>query len=789
MPRLLRPDEQRNSKRRPARLAAVCLVQGLLWTFAGASPAQSPGLARPSPQPVQITDIQAGFAVGSQWYVRPDYWAPVTVKIRNRSGQFIGGILELIGRDRDGETIVYKRSVGLQPGEQKTITNLYWFARRTAGFSQGVNLTARLVDEENRLLARRTMRLQIFREGEHLAVDISPQPIAGTVQAAFPNMGQMSFEVDLRVAYLSAARLPTWWYCLQAADIVICDQPDALPFTRQDRRAQMLAQWVRQGGLLVLGPGSCETLRHTALWEALPAEPVQMFQVPPGALVSLERVGSSARLPSNIAFWELRPQAGSSTVMRLLAGGQSRPAVVRRRFELGAVVQSAIDLKTLLRLTRAGRTGNSPNFAAELLGLRSTVEDSSTSGQGFSGWYGSWPFGLTPGELLLGEASFRATGAVLASLLMLFAVLYGLAATTGTWVVLQRKGMKHYAWVAFAGCAVAGSIAAAPIVQSTRGVRADVKQRCVVDIDAASGMAHVRGFFGLKMPYDTRVSVELDLEPGTIHSEDLANHMYLRPAADLSPQNPGRFAVQRSYETWLGEQRLRDVPIRGTVKQFEGYWYGPANGTVRGVFRFDKSGWRLSPDSWIANYTTFDLKNCYLLLTRTELFSEPTRDMQILVLPIGDLASGQRRSDLQALLRGGGSARGSAGGRFSLTETAKNWLNNVVSRPRWAARSRSQTSGTWSASAEAMSAAMLTVFSDVVAAQVRRPSRWTSLPPRLELPRSGSRWLDLRNALDDRTAILVGLAAEPGPLRLKVNGLRIEPSSATCIVRVVMPLE
>jgi hypothetical protein len=58
----------------------------------------------------------------------------------------------------------------------------------------------------------------------------------------------------------------------------------------------------------------------------------------------------------------------------------------------------------------------------------------------------------------------------------------------------------------------------------------------------------------------------------------------------------------------------------------------------------------------------------------------------------------------------------------------------------------------------------------------------------MNLPRSGGRWLDMRNVLDGKAAIVIGLTDKFGPTRLKVNGGAVEPSTGECIVRAVIPL-
>jgi hypothetical protein len=90
-----------------------------------------------------------------------------------------------------------------------------------------------------------------------------------------------------------------------------------------------------------------------------------------------------------------------------------------------------------------------------------------------------------------------------------------------------------------------------------------------------------------------------------------------------------------------------------------------------------------------------------------------------------------------------------------------------------------------------LTAAMISLLSDLPSED---QGGYSSFPnankvrPFTDLPREGARWLDLRNVLDGRSALLVGLAGAPGPMRLKVNGRVVQPSSGECIMRVVLPI-
>ena len=86
----------------------------------------------------------------------------------------------------------------------------------------------------------------------------------------------------------------------------------------------------------------------------------------------------------------------------------------------------------------------------EIFGIR-TLDIPIDVQAGNYSWGIGWPKNEGPTELLQGQADFRATGAVLATLLMMLIVIYGLVATVGSWVVLKRRNLVQHSWLAFAG--------------------------------------------------------------------------------------------------------------------------------------------------------------------------------------------------------------------------------------------------------------------------------------------------------------------------------------------------
>lgn len=787
--------------------------------------------AQQSLGPVYIADVQAGFSDSGRSLARADYFAPARVSLVNRSGDIFTGTVQIISQDRDGETVIYERpGIGIKPSDTADIV-LSWFARN-AGSSTGEEITVRLLDKDGKLVHSIDVPVDFSPDNEYLIVDLSPRSIKGLIQSALTDdkTAKIWHRGRIHTVSMRSADVPTSWYDLEAADVIVCNQPDEARLAADQVSA--LAQWVRQGGLLVLGPGSLQSLGQTDLARELPATPLTMAKItradfqaqgatdqdqgadrssgtsPSGGLAYPRAVGPGfARLTfqqvDDMGVWQLKPNPGATSLLELPLTRGRWPVLVRRRVGLGSIVQSAINLNLLLvpQTRDATAAGMGAHIKPEIFGIRlldiqesqATVTDVNQMNQ--MKWNLPWPNRFGPPELVKGQADFRAAGTLLAVLLMLLTIVYGLVVTIGTWLLLRYRKLTHHSWLAFSLVAVAGSVGAAFLVQAARGISAEVKQESIIDIDAATGMAGVHTFYGLRMPYDARVDLGLAVR----HSEDLppeqAREAYIRPAADLQAGMTDSFAVRRDYTLRYGQQGLWNVPVRATAKQFESYWYGPLGGTIQGSLSVDAGGRQLTSQSWISNQTGMALSECILAFTATPTFTTNVRDGLITIVRIGDLPAGYVLTDLPSVFSS--TQVGTPGLDFSLKKATDDWLSEMradliaaqqgygVTRPEGQVVSHADTTTT-------MTAAMLTLLSDLPSKDTSRFSQILGsesyLIPFSQLPRSGDRWLDMRYVLDGRAAILIGLAKTPGPTRLKLNGRSVEPSSSECVIRAVIPL-
>ena len=679
---------------------------------------------------------------------------------------------------------------------------LSFFARNPGTYNSSTEIVVRLLDSnDGRLVASETVLLEYIKESEHLILDISPQSIKPVIQAALPNDDRMRLRGQVRTVYMPPEGVPAFWHELEAVDVIVCDQPDGAGL--RDETLKMLAQWVRQGGLLVLGPGSLQSLAESDLGKSLPAKPGAARRLGPGK-IKLEGLNTSLTLDMirEAGIWELQPKPDATTLLVLpkeaargqavigaeaspLAASPGTAVLVRRRLGLGSIVQSGVSLKTLLDGSSkdALAPGMGTRIKPEIFGIR-TLDIAVDQQAGNYGWGVGWPKNEGPTEILQGQADFRATGAVLATLLMMLIVIYGLVATVGSWIVLKRRNLVQYSWLAFAGVAIIGSVGAAMLVQSARGIRPDVKQQSVIDLDGATGLATVHTFYGLKMPYDARADVSFTTVGQDELSPDQRKEAYIRPASDLElAAGDSSFAVKRDYAIRYGETQLSAVPVRATVKQFESCWYGPIHGTIQASLTA-RAGAQLASGSWIANNTDLDLRECYLIFARTNSLDLAQRDGMIDVIRIDRVPAGKTRNDLDLAAPADPLVS-------RLDNVTKQWLSNATMQMqgRRGMQEYEQPAARNDAS-RVLAAAMVSVLSDLPSQDQGgyMQGQGAKIRPFTELPRQGARWLDMRNILDGRSALLVGLTSTPGPMRLKVNGGVYTPSTGECIVRVVLPL-
>jgi hypothetical protein len=167
-----------------------------------------------------------------------------------------------------------------------------------------------------------------------------------------------------------------------------------------------------------------------------------------------------------------------------------------------------------------------------------------------------------------------------------------------------------------------------------------------VDTYAASGLC----YFGLKT--STMDQLDLWLPSGWEQAEEPQyTSCFLRampPRTDTFGRGELRFADPQRYRSRSIRAALDDVPMRATLKQFEGYWQGSLSGQLHAEIRMlanpppriQQS--RIAPGSFLTNDLGHDLQRCFLFESRLDPDHGASRDTSILVHYIPRIANGER---------------------------------------------------------------------------------------------------------------------------------------------------
>jgi len=565
--------------------------------------------------PAQIVHGQVegvGFTTNVGPVIREGQWFPVVVSLQCHGSELFSGELRLLVTDQDGDLVAYVQpqvSVGGESGRPRR----FW-CYAVANVANDVPADVEVVGTKGVLVARLPLPAQPIQRllsDDLLVLDVSDPELVGLgvleTLAWSPGQrtnGQRTYYRNVVTARLPAEQLPDRWFGLEAVDVIFWDRPDPQVLSLAQRDA--LIEWVHNGGQLVLGIGtSWPTLRKSDLAELLPLRPE-------GEVVEVQRLEVFARnfLPPSALGREFRPPIAVTTAaptpdaIRALGDfGPTGPLslITMRQIGAGRVSATAASLRDLLR-----ETPDREKFFTALLDL-SRYEKSFLEREAELARFGGrlpvfvYDEAVKP-IALASETLIRST------LAGLFTSGYMLLATVVSWVWLRRKRLTHLSWLVFAGFALIGSALSLGMVAALRSCSRGVESLCVLDLLADETTARGVCFFGYGS--STRQRVELTL-PGEGN--------FLRPLAG-SPRGSGKYVTPARYAGLPTRAMLSDVLLRATLKQFDGYWMGSLDGTIRGDLVVSRADGRLTPGSWIANDLPDDLAGGYLL------FIDPRQD-------------------------------------------------------------------------------------------------------------------------------------------------------------------
>lgn len=770
-------------------------------------------LASPAPAAEVRTDpadLQVGFPYGfSQRAVREGQWFPIQLALQLQGAEFLAVELHVECTDLEGDFVTYIADdlvLSANAGLQR-----FWCyaaasrSRSTLGAGPVLDAPNRvaIVDADSGavLTSLDFEPPEVVDADSFLILDISRRPLASlrtlestTADTTGPAWGERRYYRKTFYGARQAADLPDAWFGLEPINAIVWNEPQFE--TGVDQRAiggtqlNALKRWVASGGSLVVGLGpNADAIANSPLAEILPVT----FDGGVTPLVDLPTWRTRyARNASSVNFTSLeaanlRLKPGATRLVTEQWDGRLRPLVARGQYGAGEVTVVATSLRQLLR----PEFGDA--FPEDLLNLPRNPDTFRQQEAGATQFLMlERPAVADP---LLSRIDFAGIGRLFVLFVTFFVGAYVAAATLVSFFWLKSRRQATWAWPVFGLIAVAVSLLSWGTVRASRGLADQLHSVAIIDLDASA--THGRGWAWFGYRSTNRQTPDFTLR-GT--SDDP-----LRPPLTyLRPRTPGRrtstYPTPARYTVYPDEARIEDVPLRATLKQFEGRWEGDVGGAIRGRLIVDRRSGQVTPSSWVANDLPADLVGGVLLYLdprapgdlpatvselrqasyRHEKLGATPPPFNVLAVPLPALARGTRTQQ-----------RLGAGIYQRVAQDFVRWQR--ATNPREYQRPDLPTlldlqNDDWAGANSFAAAAFLASTVDFyLHAELSRDNRFDDLGTPVQL--IGLPELDISHWLRPGQAVLLYVSEAPAPLTLERNGAPIAASRGNVLYRVRLPVE
>jgi hypothetical protein len=692
--------------------------------------------------------------------VRSGAWVPVIVDLSLVNQHSFDGTVRVSQFDNDGDQCYDAVGVHLLEGARES-QRVFLYIPANTSRNQG-RFLVEVFDEEGEIVrvvcqgaltlqASGTERPSVITDDDVLILSISTGAI-GRVQDLVGLDQRDIFERTVHVAHMSPTDLPELWLGLEVVDYIVWE--NARPEALTPRQTEALLSWVRRGGtLLIAAAQSAASLRLSEpIRRVLPAELGDLAVVEDLPQVRRRLLGvvqgddPGFPEPVQIVGCTLRPDARRVPDRSL----HTSNLISRRREGRGSVIFCGVTLNDLF-----SGTGQSSEFFRKVFYLN--LLENPEVGR---------PNPVPLFSQVVSAVAFSTSASLYLAIAGVFSVGYVVAATMGTWSLVSAKRWRQHAWSAFAVVAIAASVLAFFAVNVVRGGFTDtVHQISVVDLDAGKTYGYATAFFGVKSGTDKRVDLWLPENPAEATEPEVTG-CFLRPlpSGARTAEAITSFADPTEYRLVPGSAQIEDVRIRGTLKQFGGRWEGFVQGAVDA--EVSVRGRTLLAGSYIVNNLGVDLTDCYLLQSTADLEQGMgLRSRAMYAFPIGDVPADGERTELVDRCY-----------RLAPNETTAQFLERSTlakAQTAWGSAFRSVVanlgygSGSEAATAVGQEQTALLLMSTVGDFD---PAQDTNLAGHFlgyaSWSRECLRQLDLREELARDSLVLIGFAADPGPVRL-----------------------
>lgn len=571
------------------------------------------GAAAALAQPVAGDVVSVGFqaSVDAKSIARRGQWMPILLQIQAQGSDHFQGQLQVERVDLDGDLVVYtEQPVALTANEG--VKRVWCYAVSRGEQANGMDVD--VVSDGGALINRlHAPDFSIVSNDTQIILDVSQRPVsalhnlldAGANSYGGSTHDERGFYRRNCVATLPFRDLPDRWIGLEAADVIVWDEPNIDALSAAQTAA--LIEWVRNGGQLVLGIGpTWPALSKSPLAAILPLQgdepPVETQDLSEFRRAYAVDREFEFKAPMALAVGKLRSGA---VVLKQdqLEDKRVVPLIALQNYGSGRVIASAARIRDLLEASPK------PAFFNLLVDVNEHTRgylDELTKKYGVESYNTSSLYGLATGPI-----EFRSSAGQFVVIVGAFVFAYILLSTGGAWIWLKRKSLTTLSWPVFAGFAVIGSLLSLGAVSVSRGVISRLHSVTVYDMEAGQPEARAIGFFGYRSPI--RQSIDLALHGDTA---------FLRPLSHSPDNSASDYATPLRYAALPDKARLDQVKMRATLKQFEGRWETKLEAAITGQLSISRTTGELTPDSWIKSDLDADISGGYLFFIDPRLVDE-----------------------------------------------------------------------------------------------------------------------------------------------------------------------